>query len=384
MNNKDMKNYHEISSTENGTLVRLARFAPADGGVVEVHAMVSVEPRGDSFADQLLRLRAAETALLTSPMAAGASVVFRRYFLSDATNTAHLLGDDETATCIQQPPLDGSKVAMWIYMEQGVEARREAGGVAVVEHNGYRQLWQMGRTAAGGDSATQTRILLEEYEDMLSRHGADIATDCIRTWFHVRAVDTHYAGMVAARKANFDANGLTAETHYVASTGIGGSPADPGEMVQFSALALTGLAPSQRRNLRALSHLNKTIDYGVTFERGTLVEFGDRGHAYISGTASIDNRGNVVHLGDIRRQTLRMWENVEALLAEGGMTLDDTMQIIVYLRDMADYAVVRQMFAEKFPSTPYVITLAPVCRPQWLIEMECIAIDGRRTPFARF
>lgn len=384
MNNKDMKNYHEISSTENGTLVRLARFAPADGGVVEVHAMVSVEPRGDSFADQLLRLRAAETALLTSPMAAGASVVFRRYFLSDATNTAHLLGDDETATCIQQPPLDGSKVAMWIYMEQGVEARREAGGVAVVEHNGYRQLWQMGRTAAGGDSATQTRILLEEYEDMLSRHGADIATDCIRTWFHVRDVDTQYAGMVAARKANFDANGLTAETHYVASTGIGGSPADPGEMVQFSALALTGLAPSQRRNLRALSHLNKTIDYGVTFERGTLVEFGDRGHAYISGTASIDNRGNVVHLGDIRRQTLRMWENVEALLAEGGMTLDDTMQIIVYLRDMADYAVVRQMFAEKFPSTPYVITLAPVCRPQWLIEMECIAIDGRRTPFARF
>lgn len=379
-----MKTYHEISSTENGTLVRVARFAPADGGVGEVHAMVSVEPRGDSFADQLSRLKAAEASLLSSPMAAGASVVFRRYFLSDATNTAHLLGDDETATCIQQPPLDGSKVALWIYMEQGVEARREAGGVAVVEHNGYRQLWQMGRTAAGGDSATQTRILLEEYEDMLSRHDADIATDCIRTWFHVRDVDTQYAGMVAARKANFDANGLTAETHYVASTGIGGSPADPGAIVQFGALALTGLAPSQRRHLRALSHLNKTIDYGVTFERGTLVEFGDRGHAYISGTASIDNRGNVVHLGDIRRQTLRMWENVEALLAEGGMTLDDTMQIIVYLRDMADYAVVSQMFAEKFPSTPYVITLAPVCRPQWLIEMECIAIDGRRTPFAKF
>lgn len=379
-----MKTYHEISSTENGTLVRLARFSPVGGGVGEAHAMVSVEPRGDNFAGQLSRLRAAEAALLSSPQTVGASVVFRRYFLSDATNTAQLLGDDATATCIQQPPLNGSKVALWIYMEQGAEARREADGVTVVEHNGYRQLWQMGRTAPDGDSAAQTRTLLEDYEAMLSRHDADIATDCVRTWFNVRDVDTQYAGMVAARKANFDANGLTAQTHYVASTGIGGSPADPRAIVQFGALAITGLAPSQRRQLRALSHLNKTIEYGVTFERGTLVEFGDRGHAYISGTASIDHLGNVVHLGDIGRQTLRMWENVEALLAEGGMTLDDTMQIVVYLRDMADYAVVSQMFAAKFPHTPYVIVLAPVCRPQWLIEMECIAVDGRRTSFANF
>lgn len=379
-----MKTYHEISSAENGTLVRLSHFSPKSGGVGEIHAMVSVEPRGDNFASQYARLKRAETALLSSPTAMGASVVFRRYFLSDATNNAPLMDDDPAATCIEQPPLDGSKVAMWIYLQQGVEARREADGVTVVDHNGYRQLWQMGQTASGGDSAAQTRALLEEYEAMLSRHDATIASNCIRTWFHVRDVDTQYAGMVAARKANFDANGLTAQTHYIASTGIGGSPADTKALVQFGALSITGLAPSQVRHLRALSHLNKTIDYGVTFERGTLVEFGDRGHAYISGTASIDNRGNVVHPGDIVRQTLRMWENVEALLAEGGMTLDDTMQIVVYLRDMADYAVVRQMFAEKFPHTPCVILLAPVCRPQWLIEMECIAADERRTAFASF
>ena len=69
-----------------------------------------------------------------------------------------------------------------------------------------------------------------------------------------------------------------------------------------------------------------------------------------------------------------MWENVETLLAEGGMTYDDVMQIIVYLRDCADYEIVKQMFDEKFPHMPYVITLAPVCRPTWLIEMECMAV----------
>ena len=119
---------------------------------------------------------------------------------------------------------------------------------------------------------------------------------------------------------------------------------------------MTGLPPAQQRYLYAPSHLNRTIDYGVTFERGTLVEYGDRGHIYISGTASIDNQGRVVHPGDIVRQTERMWENVGALLAEGGMTFGDMAHIIVYLRDMADYAVVRQMFTERFPGTPCVIT----------------------------
>ena len=52
------------------------------------------------------------------------------------------------------------------------------------------------------------------------------------------------------------------------------------------------------------------------FERGTSVEYGDRRHLFISGTASIDHRGEVVHVGDVREQTRRMWENVEKLLEE--------------------------------------------------------------------
>ena len=70
-----------------------------------------------------------------------------------------------------------------------------------------------------------------------------------------------------------------------------------------------------------------------------------------------------------------MWENVEKLLEEGGMTMDNAAQIIVYLRDGTDYETVRRMFQEKYPDIPTVFTLAPVCRPTWLIEMECMAIQ---------
>jgi enamine deaminase RidA (YjgF/YER057c/UK114 family) len=80
-----------------------------------------------------------------------------------------------------------------------------------------------------------------------------------------------------------------------------------------------------------------------------------------------------------------MWENVEKLLEEADMTMEHCAQIIVYLRDTADYEVVRRMFQERFPNVPTVITLAPVCRPTWLIEMECIAIrENSNSRFSAF
>ena len=71
-----------------------------------------------------------------------------------------------------------------------------------------------------------------------------------------------------------------------------------------------------------------------------------------------------------------MLENVGKLLEEAECTFDDVMHMIVYLRDVADYDVVAAMFAERFPDKPVQIVLAPVCRPDWLIEMECMAITA--------
>ena len=245
-------------------------------------------------------------------------------------------------------------------------------------HNGYTHIYKMGMHEHNGDSATQTESLLLDYEETLAKFHATLADNCIRTWFFVRDVDTQYAGMVKARRENFTEQGLTEKTHYIASTGIGGLPADTRSLVQLGTYALTGHEQTQVKYLYAPAYLNPTYEYGVTFERGTCVEYGDRAEIYISGTASIDNKGNVLHLGDIQKQTFRMMENVNALLAEAESGFQNIAQIIVYLRDVSDYATVKAIFEEKFPDIPCVITLAPVCRPTWLIEMECIAITERR------
>ena len=93
----------------------------------------------------------------------------------------------------------------------------------------------------------------------------------------------------------------------------------------------------------------------------------------------------MVHPGNIRRQTERMWENVEVLLKEAGCAFADLGQMIVYLRDMADYAVVKEMYDKRFPATPKVFVHAPVCRPGWLIEMECMGVKRlENTEYAPF
>ncbi len=374
-----------IVFSELGAVAELSCFGDKDARR-EMHVLLHVEPRGELFSGQLARITAAEQALLALPQCAGMCVVAGRYFLSDATNQRPLIRrSDDAAVCyIQQPPLDGSKVAVWLYLVEEVQVvKRDA--LTVVQRGTYEDLWLMGLTAPKGDSAAQTGTLLTRYEKMLDEQDATLADNCIRTWFHVRDVDTQYAGMVRARRENFELQGLTKQTHYISSTGIGGLPADTKAIVQLGAYAIKGLAPQQQRYLYAKSHLNSTIEYGVTFERGTVVDYADRSHLIISGTASINNRGEVEHVGDVVAQTERMWENVETLLAEGGATYEDVAHMIVYLRDVADYDVVREKYARRFPDVPCVFTLAPVCRPAWLIEMECMAIrENRNSNWAAF
>ena len=360
--------------------VELSSFIP-EGKTTEQHAILHVEPRDEYFASQLSRIDRAEQALLALPQCAGSHIIFKRYFLSDATNQQPLIEAQPqySVSCIQQPPLDGSKVVVWLYLVHDMDVESHD-GIIIASHNGYRHFWKMGMHEHKGDCAWQTERLLIDYEDTLQRYGATLADNCIRTWFYVRDVDTQYAGMVKARRENFEKLGLTKNTHFIASTGIGGSPADPRSLVQLGTYALTGFEPGQQHYLYAKTHLNSTYEYGVTFERGTRIDYGDRRHVYISGTASINNKGEVVHVGDIVRQTERMWENVEALLAEAETSFDDVAQIIVYLRDISDYAIVRSLFRERFPETPCAFTLAPVCRPTWLIEMECVAIRSKANP----
>ena len=318
------------------------------------------------------------------------SVVFKRFFLSDASNQADMLMNFEmeapegAMSIIQQAPLNGTKIALWAYLATNMQTRALASGLCEASHGGFRHLWLASASNNAKDSERQTRILLNDYVMQLAGEGCSLADNCIRTWFFVNDVDLNYNGVVKARNEVFITQNLTDHTHFIASTGIGGRQADARVLSQMDAYAIGGIRKEQIHYLYAPTHLNRTSDYGVSFERGTYIDYGDRRHVYISGTASINNKGEIMHRGDVVAQCHRMWENIETLLAEAGCTYDDAAQMIVYLRDPADYEVVRRLFEERFPDKPWVIVEAKVCRPGWLIEMETMAIKAQKTDFPAY
>lgn len=358
-----------------------------NGGTTEFQVILTLTNSDLSFVEQLQNLLWAYTTVVKEELSASATALFRRYFLSDAANQADIVmeWECENAFCpisvVQQPPLNGTKIAMWAYLQTDVRIQTYEPGLLAASHNGYRHLWAGGAFNKAANSEYQTRLLLNDYVVQLMGQGCTLASNCIRTWFFVQNVDVNYAGVVKARKEVFYTQNLSEKTHYIASTGIGGRHADPSVLVQMDSYAVDGLEPGQVQYLYGASHLNRTSDYGVTFERGTAVTYGDRKQIFISGTASIDNKGEIVYPGDIIKQTERMLENISVLLQEADASFENVMQSIVYLRDVADYARVKAYIEAHYPNLPHLIVLAPVCRPGWLIETECIAVVPTESTF---
>ena len=287
----------------------------------------------------------------------------RRYFLEDSPLRPRLEGifrtlPQRTVSLVGQAPLGGSQVAEWDFESP----------------DSWR--WHCGMIADDLelDACGQMLQVFEKYENLLAQEFMTVADHCVRTWIYVRDIDDNYAGMVEGRRRFFEQAGLTSDTHFIASTGIAGTHLNPKVLVMMDALAIPDLAPGSLRYLRAPQRMNNAIDYGVAFERGAAFSYDGKRYTLVSGTASIDSEGRVVHKGDVVMQTERTLDNIEALLAEDDATVGNVASALVYLRNPEDARLVRDYIDSRYPYLDYLLLHAPVCRPDWLVEIECIAV----------
>jgi enamine deaminase RidA (YjgF/YER057c/UK114 family) len=368
-------------------------FEP-EKGTREAHVLLqsaSCASITDAWTDIMKRLDSLEEEL---NLPADSRFVLR-VFLSDALNQEIILRNNFPEyfsmpnrvwiSFVQQPPLPESKIAVWVYYVDGESSVQTTGFGNVFSSNGLKHIWMA--NLAGDESLDtfgQTEGMFAKYIKNLARFHANLFNHAIRTWIFVRDVDIMYDDMVKARKLIFEEHGLTENTHYIASTGIEGRNEFPAQYVFMDAYSIAGIDPAQIKFLHAPVHLSRTNIYGVTFERGTEVIYGDRKHVFISGTASIDKNGRILFPGDVEKQTERTIENMEVLLKEARCSLSDLAQVVVYIRDIADYSAVCKKVNELLPSAPFLVLLASVCRPGWLVEMEGIAIKKEKTEWKDF
>lgn len=367
--------------------IRLSSFEKENTS--EYHAVIEGNNTLLSAETQYVNIENALKHLTENVLPENVALVLKRYFVSDAVNHEAYLKNEKNGhvavSIVQQPPLSGAKVSLWAYFVENAQITPNGENAIMMEHSVYRHLFDMQLHNHNENEFEQTEAIFNDYTGKLRQHGCTLAGNAIRTWIFVQGVDTHYAGMVKARKLHFCGQGLTENSHYIASTGIEGKYIFPKITVLMDAYAITGINNKQITYLKGASHLNPTHEYGVTFERATAIDYGDRRHIFVSGTASIDNKGQIVFPFDIGKQTERTLENVGVLLGEGGAAMTDISQMIVYLRDTADYHTVSAYLEEKYPDIPKNIVWAAVCRPGWLIEIECIAIcEAENKHYAAF
>ncbi len=373
--------------------VSVARFQ-GRAGVAELHIVLRPEQYA-ACETQVAWLQGAYADALASMGVPPDTAVFRRFFCSDVVNQAAALAAAPFAhprrpdtpcavSWVGQAPHQPAKLALWAYHVHDPAAplrKTQDETTLILQRGALTHHWTAGCVCP--DAATshaQTQRILEHYHAHLAAHRMTLAGHVLRTWFFVQNIDANYQGLVVARREFFAQHGLTSATHFVASTGVEGAHADARASVSMDAYAIAGVQLAQIRHLAAPEHLSPTYVYGVTFERGTAIAYRDRTHVLISGTASIDARGEIVHVGDVTRQLDRTLENIGALLRAAGAGFEHLCLFLVYARDAHDVALIQQRLAAQFPALPTVLLRACVCRPGWLVEIEALAITPADLP----
>lgn len=127
---------------------------------------------------------------------------------------------------------------------------------------------------------------------------------------------------------------------------------------------------SERRVVRTDAAPGAIGPYSQAISTGDLV--------FCSGQIPLDpNSGQLVE-GPIEVQTRRVMDNVTALLAAAGSSLERVVKTTIFLADMNDFATVNGIYGEYFTAEPPARSTVQVARlPRDVgIEIEVIALRG--------
>ncbi|MGE5568079.1 MAG: RidA family protein [Rhodospirillales bacterium] len=102
------------------------------------------------------------------------------------------------------------------------------------------------------------------------------------------------------------------------------------------------------------------------------------GLVFLSGQIPLDPATNQIVDGDIAVQTERVLENLKAVLAACGSSLDRTLKTTVYLKDMSEFARMNEVYARYFTENPPARSTVEAARlPRDVrVEIDAIAIAG--------
>jgi 2-iminobutanoate/2-iminopropanoate deaminase len=98
---------------------------------------------------------------------------------------------------------------------------------------------------------------------------------------------------------------------------------------------------------------------------------------FCSGQIPLDPvSGEMIGAGDVRAQTERVLQNLDAVLRAGGASLAAVVKTTIYLADLQDFGAVNEVYARYFPDRPparATVQVAGLPRGS-MVEIDAIAV----------
>jgi len=237
--------------------------------------------------------------------------------------------------------------------------------------------------AQGEAREAQAGRMFERADAALRANGATYR-DVVRTWIYLSELLAWYDQFNAARNEKYRRFGIMPAPNppggqrplaLPASTGIGGD--NPHRAACVMDLLAVVAPPEARPTIEQMTNVMQedAFLYGSAFSRGAYLRESDVASILISGTAAIDESGRTFCVGDFLGQMQRTFDNVEALIAEKGASLQDICDANVFLKHAEDLPAYRRFAAERgLEDMPAVIINSDICRPELLFEIDAVAI----------
>ena len=199
----------------------------------------------------------------------------------------------------------------------------------------------------------------------------------MRTWIYLARVLDWYGEFNRVRTEFHAREGMVRKGHnsiFPASTGIQGRGGGAEECF-MDLLAIDICGDAEVQPVLGSRRQPPAFTYGAGFSRAVVLTLEKSKVVFVSGTASTDAAGEVVHRGRPEAQCLETLLSISAILQEQGGSLDDICMSTLFCKTPQVYEAynnVNQLLG--LNTLPTVAMLADVCRPEWLVEIEAVAI----------
>jgi enamine deaminase RidA (YjgF/YER057c/UK114 family) len=224
----------------------------------------------------------------------------------------------------------------------------------------------------------QAEKMFRKAEAILKSTNAS-SRDVVRTWIYVenilkwyhefnKARNTCYADLGLLRNGDLD---HAEEIFLPASTGIAGKNPE-GSSTIMDLLAVTQ-KPDTGIQIRPLYGIRQRSPYryGSAFSRAMCVVEPEGKWIFVSGTASINEKGESVYIGDFSSQVKHTVEVVNSLIRSEGASFSDCCEATIFLKRKSDLPLYQKTEESLgLSGIPAVYVVADVCRDELLFELD--------------